>query len=144
MKLLIAICLLSFNVSVKAYTVKPFSLESYKSSAFITLEQLNKKKVLINFWASWCTSCIEEIPLLHNLKKSKKAKEYNFIAISAGDTKKKIKKFVKRYKYNYNILMDKDSSLSKSWGIGALPVTIILDTNGKIIYEGIRPPTVLP
>lgn len=144
MKALFLTILFSTIYSVNAYTPQDFSLESFTNSKNINLKDLNDKKVLINFWATWCTSCIEEIPLLHKLKESKNANDYHFIAISAGDTKKKIKKFIKRYKYNYEILLDKDNSISKSWGIEALPVTIILDKDRKTIYQGIRPPKVLP
>ncbi|WP_034719082.1 TlpA disulfide reductase family protein, partial [Bacteriovorax sp. DB6_IX] len=69
-----------------------------------------------------------------------KAKDYNFIAINAGDSPKKIKRFIKKYKFKYNILQDRSRELSKSWGIDSLPITVILDSNGKVIYSGIRPP----
>ena len=126
------------------YTPKDFTLSIYKKEQSMSLKDLKGKKTLINFWASWCTSCIEEIPILHKLKVSKGSKDYNFIAINAGDSKKKIKKFIKRYKYNYMTLMDKNRSVSKSWGVTNLPITLVLDEDGKIIFQGIRPPKVLP
>ncbi|WP_372655190.1 TlpA family protein disulfide reductase [Halobacteriovorax sp.] len=144
MKNIMLLMSLSLIFTTNAYTPKEFKLDSYDKSAPVELKNLNDKKILINFWATWCTSCIEEIPILHKLKVSKNAKDYHFIAISAGDSRKKIKKFIRRHKFNYKILMDKDNSLSKSWGVEALPVTIILDKERKIIYEGIRPPKTLP
>ncbi len=144
MKRIFIIMAMSLFVSAHAYTPKDFKLNSYDKTEDVELKEFKGKKLLINFWATWCTSCIEEIPILHKLKESKNAKNYNFIAISAGDSRKKIKKFIKRHKFNYKILMDKDNSLSKSWGVEALPVTIILDEEQKVIYEGIRPPKALP
>lgn len=131
-------------LSNKTYTPKSFSLKIYGKNQSVTLANNSGKKTLINFWASWCTSCVEEIPILHGLKNDPKAKNYRFLAISAGDSKKKIKKFIKRYKFNYTILMDKSRNISKSWGVDALPVTIILDKLGKVIYADIRPPKTLP
>lgn len=144
MKKVILLITISVFFSTNAYTPKDFKLDSYDNTSPVELKSLNDKKTLINFWATWCTSCVEEIPILHKLKKSTNAKDYHFIAISAGDSRKKIKKFIKRYKYNYKILMDHDNSVSKSWGVDALPVTIILSKDNKVLYQGIRPPQTLP
>jgi thiol-disulfide isomerase/thioredoxin len=133
-----------FFLGNSKFTTKDFTLSIYKQEKKISYKDLMGKKTLINFWASWCTSCIEEIPILHKLKTSKNSNEYNFIAINAGDSNKKIKKFIKRYKFNYTTLMDKDRSVSKSWGVTNLPITLVLDEKGKIIFQGIRPPKALP
>lgn len=139
--LLISIPLFLGNTT---YTPKDFSLAVYKEKKNVTLKELKGKKVLINFWASWCTSCIGEIPILHSLKASKNSSNYHFYAINAGDSPKKIKKFIKRYKFNYTVLMDKTREISKSWGVDNLPVTIILNESGEIIFSDIRPPKKLP
>lgn len=75
---------------------------------------------------------------MHALKNTSPAKT-KFYAISAGDTKKKIKKFIKKNPFHYEILMDADKAYSKSIGVESLPVTLII-RQGKIIYSGHRPP----
>ncbi len=128
---------LFFNITF-AYEVKDFKLKSFSRKENTTINFKNTKKIIIlNFWATWCTSCIEELPLLHSLQK--KNKDAQFFAISAGDSKRKIKKFIKKYPFNYNILMDKDKAYSKSIGVESLPVTIIIKGN-TIVYSGHRPP----
>jgi peroxiredoxin len=140
------ITLFSVGLYAEALNIKPvnFTLPVYGSKEKIELKEIHGKKVLINFWASWCTSCIQELPELHHLKEMDKKGEYRFIAINAGDTKKKIKKFVKKYGFNYEILMDKSREVSKNWGVTNLPVTVVLDKRGKVIFKGIRPPKKLP
>lgn len=122
-----------------AYEIKNINLPRFEDDR---QEQVDFSKtdntIVLNFWASWCTSCIEELPLLHGLQKSK-ASNIKFYAISAGDTKKKIKKFTKKNPFHYEILMDKHKSYSKSVGISSLPVTLII-RKGQIVYEGHRPP----
>ena len=144
MKKVLFLILLFVIKTTSAYTPKEFSLNTFNSNESVTLKSLKGKKTLINFWATWCTSCVQEIPELHSLKKSSKSSQYNFIAISAGDSEKKVKKFIKRYKFNYKILMDKNSKVTKNWGIDSLPVTIVLGEDGSIIYSDTKPPQVLP
>lgn len=139
LKILLLTSLLTYSQTIKV-TPNQFKLKEYGTNQTRQLKDYKGKKLLINFWATWCTSCIEETPLLNGLMKSEKAKDYNFIAINAGDSPKKIKRFIKKYKFKYNILQDRSRELSKSWGIDSLPITVILDSNGKVIYSGIRPP----
>jgi peroxiredoxin len=139
LKILLLLPLFTYGASLNI-TPKSFDLPVYGSEETVKLSSLKGKKTLINFWASWCTSCIEELPDLHALKKSAKSSGYEFIAINAGDTPKKIKRFIKRNKFNYKILQDRSREISKSWGVDSLPITVILDETGKVIYKGTRPP----
>ena len=136
MKILLFILL---SISIQAETIQDFSLPIYKSKETFNLKKtLKKKKVVINFWASWCTSCIKEIPILEKLKKENPQVE--FVAINAGDTKKKIKKFLKKYKFSYKVLEDKSKELSKSLGVLNLPQTWVIGKNGNVLYKSDIPP----
>ncbi|WP_052600759.1 TlpA disulfide reductase family protein [Bacteriovorax sp. Seq25_V] len=138
--ILILISLSTFSNEVKFNAI---NAPIYKQEKENLLLDSKSGKVVLNFWASWCTSCIEELPLLESLKLDPKSKSYKFYGISSGDTDKKIAKFVKRHGYPYTIIKDEDKSISKSWNITTLPITVIID-NGKILYTGTRPPKSLP
>lgn len=128
-----------FTSNVLAQELKDFQLPTYSTNEMYYFSAKNlKNKVVINFWATWCTSCIQEIPLLEKLKKDNPKVE--FIAISAGDKPNKIKKFIDKYKFSYNILMDSDNSFSKSIGVINLPQTMVIEPGGKIIYHKDVPP----
>lgn len=132
--LVISTLLLSFNICSKS--LESFTLPIYdKEDSFTYTEG---KKTLINFWASWCTGCIQEIPILEELKN--KNPDVSFIAINAGDSKKKIKKFLKKTGFTYKVLMDKSKKVSKEMGILSLPQTIVVDEKGKIIFHENVPP----
>ena len=72
--------------------------------------------------------------------KKKYSDEYEFVAINAGEKNVKIKKFMKRYKFSYKILEDKNRDYSKSIGVEELPRTLVIDEKGTITYSGTRPP----
>jgi thiol-disulfide isomerase/thioredoxin len=137
--LLILFILVTFNLHAEKMT--PFQLKEYSSDNIYDLAAENKK-TLINFWASWCTSCIKEIDELEALKK--KYPHYQFIAVSAGDTKKKIKRFLKKNPWSYKVLMDQDKKVTKGLGVLNLPQTWVIDEKGNIVYKETTPPKTLP
>lgn len=134
--------ILLFLLSLNAYAEKlpDFNLPVYNSdSKFQLSENLKGKKILINFWATWCTSCIHEIPLLESLKE-KYGKDVVFVAVNAGEKSNLIDRFLKKYKFSFTLLKDEDRSFSKSIGVDSLPVTIVLDKDRNIIYRDVVPP----
>ncbi|MBC96666.1 MAG: hypothetical protein CME63_02885 [Halobacteriovoraceae bacterium] len=135
MKLIIILLYLLFSNAEEMPTIK---IAQYKNNKPFILENINKK-IVINFWATWCTSCIKEIDELERLKNNNPNVE--FIAINAGDSKKKIKKFLKKHPWTYKILMDVDKSISKSLGVLSLPQTWVLDKKRTIIYKNTKPPS---
>ena len=138
MKKLFLILFLSLNAY--ADSVSDFNLPIYNNDTRFQLsEKIKNKKILINFWATWCTSCIHEIPLLESLKE-KYGKDVVFVAVNAGEKSNLIERFLKKYKFSYIILKDEDRSFSKSVGVDSLPVTIVLDENRKILYRDVVPP----
>jgi len=118
--------------------ISEINLPIYNSDKQFIFKGNGKGKTLINFWASWCTSCIQELPILEKLKKDHP--NVTFIAINAGESKGKIKKFLKKNTFTYKILMDKDKSFSKGLGVLSLPQTFVVDASGKVIYHGEVPP----
>ena len=124
-----------FAINLSAKTLPSFSLPDYQTGKVVSLP---KQKTVINFWASWCTSCIQELPELHALKE--KNPNAIFIAINSGEKKKKIKKFLKRHKFNYMILEDPTKSVAGQYGIESLPRTLVIKKNKKISFSGDRPP----
>lgn len=137
MKSLFLVLFLSFNVL--GSEVKEFKLQTYKDNKEFNLsDHLGKKIIVLNFWASWCTSCIQELPELHALKE--KNPKAIFIGINSGERTKLIKKFLRRHKFNYEILVDKEKKVAAMYGIESLPRTIVISKDKKISFSGNRPP----
>lgn len=131
---------LSFQGFTKTFpqiNLKEFSTQK----TFSSKEQFKMSaKIVINFFASWCSNCIQELPDLEKLKATYSNQNISFIAINAGESKKKIKMFLRRYKFSYKILLDKNRIFSKSAGVMELPKTFVIDKSHNIIYEGSLPP----
>jgi thiol-disulfide isomerase/thioredoxin len=90
----------------------------------------------LNFWASWCTPCLEEFPSLVKLqRKYKENKNILILTVNTDDSEilKKVKKIVERYKLNFPIVLDKNGKLVEKFSIAAIPVSIIYK-DGKV-YE---------
>lgn len=126
--------------SVHAEKLQNFTLVDYVNHRPIKLSELaQNKKVLINFWATWCTSCVRELPILENLKKTY-GHEVEFVAINAGEKTNLISRFLNKNNFSYQILLDNDRSYSKSVGVNSLPITIVVDKDLNILYREITPP----
>jgi thiol-disulfide isomerase/thioredoxin len=99
------------------------------------LSQWQNKVIVLNFWATWCTPCREEIPSFVKLQTDYAAKNVQFIGI-AVDEKEKVAAFIKDTPINYPVLMGGYSAmqLSKRAGnrLSGLPYTIVFDRTGKI------------
>jgi thiol-disulfide isomerase/thioredoxin len=140
MKKVLFILLINFQLSAHgAEKIKMFDLPVFGQDRNVKLAELLKNsKVVLNFWASWCTACAEEIPLLEELKK--KNPDVLFIGINAGEKKRKIKKFLKKHKFSYMVLEDNKKAYTKSIGVLSLPQTIVLEQDGTISYHSHIPP----
>ena len=139
---LILSIVISFTIHVpaKAETMTNFSLPIYKTKNIFQLkEALKEKKVLLNFWASWCTSCAHEIKELEALKE-KYGDKVIFVGVNAGEKNNLIDKFINKHKFTFIQVIDENREISKSLGVNALPVTMVIDSNMNIIFKDVRPP----
>lgn len=138
MKKVFLILVFCFMNLVYAKSISNIDLPLFGSNKVFKLSSYKNKKIVINFWASWCTACAQEISELESLKK--KYPGAIFIAINAGEKQKNIKRFLNKYKFTYLILEDKNRVFSKNIGINSLPQTIVLGENHEIEYHSHIPP----
>lgn len=98
--------------------------------------------LILNFWATWCPPCREEIPLFVELQSEWQAQGIQFVgvAIDEGDA---VQRFVADNQVNYPVLMawQDGADLSRRYGnrVGALPYTVIFDRSGRIVHRQMGP-----
>lgn len=110
---------------------KELVMKDLEDSA-IKLSELKAPVVILNFWASWCTPCLEEFPSLTELRKKYTSEQVAIIGINSDedDQLKKIEKTKEKYKLNFQIVADQEGELLEKFMISAIPVTIVF-INGE-------------
>jgi peroxiredoxin len=111
-----------------------FTLNTIEGQEISLKDYQGKKIVHLVFWATWCPSCIMEIPKLKKLQQAIGNKPYEILAIDVGvnDSLKKVKSFQKRYQMSYKVLFDEKGDVSRKYGVMGIPTQIIIDKKGNI------------
>ncbi|MGH7198714.1 MAG: TlpA disulfide reductase family protein [Candidatus Omnitrophota bacterium] len=100
--------------------------------SFDTLLSENKV-VLINFWATWCPPCREEIPDLIKLQEKYKNSGFTVLGVDVGESKAKVSRFAEKMGMNYPIVLDEDMEVARQYGIVGIPTTYLVSSDGRIL-----------
>lgn len=111
----------------------PLKLDVFQQAPF-DLSAIENEVVLVNFWATWCGPCIEEIPSLSRLVEHMKDKPFRVVTINIGEPEQVIAKFVEKIPLNFPILLDRHGKAVRDWNVYAYPSNFLLDRDGKIQY----------
>ena len=103
------------------------------------LETLRGKLVLVNFWASWCTPCITEMPSIQRLADDMGDRTFAVVGVNVGEGESRVRAMVERLGLDFPILLDKDSAAFERLRISVLPTTYLLDGDGIVRYVGRGP-----
>ena len=122
---------LASDPAIKAFFANPWQTPDGKS---VDTEQWRGKVLVVNFWASWCPPCVEEMPTLDKLQAEFKSQNVLFVGIGI-DSPSNIREFLEKTPVSYPIVIGglEGSNLSKQMGNsqGALPYTIVINAQGK-------------
>ncbi len=111
------------NINLKTVFGKQFNKSNYKN-----------KITIINFWATWCKPCLEEIPSLNRLQKIMKDKPFEIISINYAEKPEKILAFMKKVKIDFPVLIDESGKQAVKWHVYAFPSTFVIAPDGKFHY----------
>ncbi|MCF6198013.1 MAG: TlpA family protein disulfide reductase [Hyphomicrobiaceae bacterium] len=93
--------------------------------------------VIVNFWATWCPPCREEIPSMQRAWTILKKKNVVMLAVHVGGNEDKVWSFLTDFEIDFPVLMDKSSKISRQWRVVGLPSTLIIDPQGRIALGAI-------
>jgi thiol-disulfide isomerase/thioredoxin len=93
--------------------------------------------VIINFWATWCPPCREEMPSMARAAALIEDDGIRMLAVNVGENEDTIFQFTANYPVSFPLLMDLDSQVTEAWPIRGLPTTFVVDPEGRIAFRAI-------
>ena len=99
---------------------------------YISLSDLRGKPVLINFWATWCPPCRDEMPYLQKIYEEWSGKGLVVLAIDIGESHSKVKEFLKTHNLSLPVLLDTKENVGRKYNITAIPTSFLIDSDGVI------------
>lgn len=99
------------------------------------LNDYRGKVVIVNFMATWCGPCVEEMPSLQKLRERFRGKGLEVIAVNTGESESKASKFAQDLRIKFPVLVDQESDAKDAWKVMGIPATFIVGTDGKIAYR---------
>lgn len=98
----------------------------------------SQKPALLVFWATWCPTCKEEIPILNEW--SKKYPELQILGINIEEPRERVQTFAEKHKILYPVLLDEEAEVAHQYGLVGIPAAILLAKGGQVIYYGFMLP----
>lgn len=141
----ISIVLMAFSMNASAAQVlsgkaADFTLKS-RSGKNIKLSELRGQVVMINFWASWCGPCRQEMPLLEDLYKKYNALGFTLLGVNVEEDSSKANAYLRDISVSFPILYDTKNTVSKAYNVKAMPSTVMVDRDGnaRYLHHGYKP-----
>lgn len=111
------------NFTLRADTGKNLRLSEYRGEV-----------VMINFWATWCGPCRQEMPVLNELYQRYRPVGFTLLGVNIDDHSASASKMARRLGVAYPILFDVEKVVSRLYDINAMPTTVMVDRDGKVRY----------
>ena len=116
-----------------ATTAPDFTLHAM-TGANLQLKDQRGRVVMVNFWATWCGPCREEMPQLNRLYEKYRASGFVLLGVNVDDDTSKAAEVAKKLGLTFPVLLDTDKKVSKLYDLSTMPSTVIIDRDGKVRY----------
>ena len=110
-----------------------FALKS-STGENLRLSEYRGDVVMINFWATWCGPCRQEMPLLDQLYTRYERVGFNLLGVNIDDDSRRAMQMIEELGVNFPVLFDARKEVSKLYDVIAMPSTVILDREGNLRY----------
>jgi peroxiredoxin len=101
------------------------------------LKELAGKVVFLNFWATWCPPCIEEMPAMEKLHRELGDEGLVVLAVNFQESPERVKQFLSEHNLTFTALLDRDGKVAEQFQAWALPVSVIVNKRGEIAAKAV-------
>jgi thiol-disulfide isomerase/thioredoxin len=98
------------------------------------LAEYRGKALVVNFWATWCAPCRDELPSLERLRDALHGKPFEVLAVNVNEGESRVKRFLNEVPLRLPVLLDRDGEAQRAWKVRGLPATFLLDREGVIRF----------
>jgi len=116
-----------------------FQLPRAGGGPTLDLEQLNGKIVLLNFWATWCKPCEDEMPAMERLYRSLAGRDFELVAVSVDEDQAAVVAFVNRLGLSFPVLMDSSQQVSAAYQTFRFPESLLIGRDGVVLERYVGP-----
>ena len=95
------------------------------------------KVIVLNFWATWCDPCREEMPAMQRLQDKLAGKPFVILAVDYGEGAPRIKDFLKNVPVRFTMLLDRDTAAATAWKVKVLPTSLVIDPQQKVRFVAV-------
>jgi len=99
------------------------------------LSDYRGRAVLVNFWATWCEPCREEMPSIERLRKAMEGKPFTVLAVNVGEGRPAAANYAAKIQAGFTYLLDRDLQANRAWGARVLPATYLIGPDGAVRYS---------
>ena len=103
-----------------------------RGGSTIDLSQYKGQVVMINFWASWCVPCRQEMPLLDSIYKKYKPLGFTLLSVNVEPEQKDAENFLKQTPVSFPVVFDAKSKVSGLYNVQGMPTTVFIDRKGNV------------
>ena len=118
----------------------PFTLNELGGQS-ASLSQYKGQVVMLNFWATWCGPCQQEMPLLDQMYRKYKPAGFTLIGVNVDKDAPPVKQLLERKPVSFPVLLDPASQVSKAYHVDEMPSTVLIDRKGNVrfLHRGYKP-----
>jgi thiol-disulfide isomerase/thioredoxin len=118
-----------------------FLLSQRGSATPLSLAEFKGQVVMLNFWASWCGPCREEMPILEGIHRKYKPLGFTLLGVNVEPDAKAAEAFLKATPVSFPVAYDPESKVSRLYEVAGMPSTVIVDRKGTVryVHRGYKP-----
>ena len=117
------------SASPPAFELKDLSGRNHR------LADYRGKVVLVNFWATWCEPCRNEMPAIEMLKEKFAGRPFAVLGVNVDEPEARIRKFLSLVPLSFPVLLDREGKLTRAWKVRVLPASFLVGPDGKVRYS---------